>query len=112
MSQGRARNLTAARTTRRLGLRLRRLSDLLLGWVLVISGLLITPLPLPVGLLLLVLGLALLIRRSQWVRGRIMRLRGRYPVISARLRRLEPRLYRSLASALRSTDPDRVNQRV
>lgn len=80
--------------------------QLLLGWVLVISGILITPLPVPIGLVLLALGLVLLIQRSLFVRRQLRALRTRYPKLSSRLRHAEPRLGR-LGSVLRKTDPHR-----
>lgn len=66
-----------------------------------------TPLPLPVGVLMLVLGLVLLVRRSHYVRKQVRRFRRRYPVFSERLRRLEPRLNEQIARTLRDTDPAR-----
>lgn len=86
---------------------LRRLLALGAGWFLLLAGILITPLPLPIGLLMLVLGLAVLVRRSRLVRRRIRDLRGRYPEFSERLRRLEPKVNASIARTLRQTDPAR-----
>jgi len=83
----------------------RCLLELLLGWLLVLGGILITPLPLPIGLLMLVLGLVLLAHRSEFVRQRIRALRRRYPELSERLRRLEPRVNARIARTLRETDP-------
>jgi hypothetical protein len=84
---------------------LRRLLALGGGWFLLLAGILITPLPLPIGLLMLVLGLAVLVRRSRLVRRRIRDLRTRYPEFSERLRRLEPKVHTTIARTLRQTDP-------
>ena len=84
---------------------MRRLLELGAGWFLLLAGILITPLPLPIGLLMLVLGLAVLARHSRCVRRRIRHLRRRYPEFSERLRRLEPRVNASIARILRQTDP-------
>ena len=84
---------------------LRRLLALAVGWLLLLAGILITPLPLPIGLVMLVLGLAVLVRRSRFVRRRIRNLRSRYPAFSERLRRLEPKVNATIARTLRQTDP-------
>jgi hypothetical protein len=81
------------------------LGRLFVGWLLVIGGGILTPLPVPVGLLCLALGLALLANDSLWVRRRIRRLRARYPVFSERLAHAGRRAPRWLARAIRRTDP-------
>jgi hypothetical protein len=75
------------------------------GWLLVISGGILTPLPIPVGLLSLSLGLALLAhdsRRMQcWIRG----LRQRFPGLSRRLVSLGNHAPAWLARVIRHTEP-------
>ena len=88
----------------------RCLVALALGWMLVVGGLLMTPLPLPIGLLMLVLGLTILARRSRVVRQRIRNLRARYPEFSERLRRLEPKVNETISRTLRETDPSREGE--
>lgn len=77
------------------------------GWLLVVGGSILTPLPIPVGLLLLGLGLALLARDSRWIRRRLRGLLGRSPGLAERLRRLEPHCSDGTASLLRKILPKR-----
>jgi len=75
------------------------------GWLLVIGGGILTPLPIPVGLVTLTLGLALLAHDSRWLRWHIRRLRQRYPALSRRLGRVGQRAPRWLARVIRRTEP-------
>jgi hypothetical protein len=77
------------------------------GWVLVVGGGILTPLPIPVGLLLFGLGLAVLARDSRMVRHGVRRLRARYPGLSARLNDAGRRAPRWLARLIRLTEPRR-----
>ena len=54
------------------------------GWPLVVAGVIITPLPIPVGLLLLGLGVSILMPCSPSMRLLVKRLRRRYPRIFSR----------------------------
>ena len=58
-----------------------------IGWVCVVVGAIMTPLPWPFGFgaPLLFIGLYILATRSKWTRRGLQRLRNRYPVISTRL---------------------------
>jgi hypothetical protein len=85
----------------------RVLGRLFAGWVLILGGGILTPLPIPVGLVLLSLGLALLAQDSRWVRRRLRWLLGRYPAVSDRLRRMEPYCPGWLAGLLRRIQPKR-----
>jgi len=75
------------------------------GWLLVLSGGILTPMPIPVGLLLLGLGLALLAHDSRWMRHQLRSLRGRYPSFSERLAAIGRRAPRWLARVIRRTAP-------
>ena len=86
-------------------MKLRILAEYVLGWLLVIGGVLVTPLPIPTGILMIALGLGVLARRSRSVRRLIRSLRGRFPRISLKLQGLEPRLGKGLSKVLRATDP-------
>ena len=86
---------------------IRCLVELAVAWLLLVGGILITPLPLPVGILMLVPGVALLARRSRFVRQRIRVLCKRYPGFSEHLKRLEPKVNEAIARTLRETDPER-----
>jgi hypothetical protein len=77
------------------------------GWLLVIGGGILMPLPIPVGLLLLVLGLTLLVRDNRWLRDRLRGLRARYPRLSARLRRAARHCPGWLDRLIEMTEPDR-----
>lgn len=57
----------------------RRWTVLVIGWTLVVAGAIILPLPIPTGLLMLVIGFALLSRESPMVRRWIAALRARFP---------------------------------
>lgn len=77
------------------------------GWLLVTGGAILTPLPIPVGLLMLSLGLLLLARDSRWMRRRLRALRGRHPRLSRRLTRLGGHVPAGLARLIRLTEPRR-----
>lgn len=75
------------------------------GWMLVIGGAILTPLPIPLGLLSLSLGLALLAHDSRRIRHLVRRLRRRFPTFSERLARLEQHAPHWLARVIRHTEP-------
>lgn len=79
---------------------------LIIGAVLLAAGLAILPLPVPAGALLAVIGLALLIRDSEYVRERFIRLRARFPWASDRMTSFGGRLPSSLRGLIDSTDPN------
>lgn len=73
-------------------------------------GVVVTPLPIPLGLLMIAMGLALLAHDSKYLRAGLRKLRSRYPVFSGRLRRLEPHLGQMFRALLRRTDPQRLRR--
>lgn len=88
--------------TKRLRRGLKRLAALLL----ILAGLITFPLPIPIGAILISIGLALLITSSRaltlWIRVR----RGQQPQLNEKLQWMETRLPRFLARAIRKTSPD------
>ena len=60
-------------------------------------------LPIPTGLVLMLIGLSLLLMTSPQIAGWLSFLRRRYPSLDTRLRRAEPHLPRQLARALART---------
>lgn len=90
---------------------IRTLIRRILAWGLVIGGALITPLPIPVGLPMIAVGLALLIPGNPGVRRWVTRLRGRFPVTSERLNHIEsPGLLKRLIRITRPR-PKRPNDK-
>jgi hypothetical protein len=68
--------------------RLGRLAAMSVGGVLVLAGILIAPLPGPLGLPLSVLGLALILRNSWWAKRRFIRAQRAWPNFIFPFRRL------------------------
>lgn len=79
---------------------------LLLGWLLIVPGLIVTPMPIPLGLLMIGSGLVLLSRESRCVRRQLKKLRTRYPGLSARLEKAAQRMPVWLRETIRQTEPD------
>jgi len=91
---------------------MRRVIRLSLAWPLLIAGLLLWPMPLPLGLPLTIIALAMLVHDSKTVRGGLMKARRRYQGVDRRLRTTSritwlPRFARRM---LRLTDPRRLRQ--
>lgn len=84
-----------------------RPARLIAGWLLVGTGTLLAPTPLPVGIVLLLVGLCLLARDSKAVRGLIRRLRRRCPAASARADAWKHRLPELVRRIIERTDPRR-----
>lgn len=82
-----------------------KLWKLILGWALVLIGLVMTPLPIPVGLLMVAAGLSLLIVESRSVRRAFQYLRGHWPRFNAWLLNASKKLPESLRRVLRMTEP-------
>lgn len=84
---------------------MRRSLLLVLGWVLVVVGLIELPFPLPFGIYLIGIGSAILIANSRVFRRFIQFLRRRYPRICSFLTRAETILPGALGRPLRRTGP-------
>jgi hypothetical protein len=69
------------------------------GMLLLIIGLLTFPLPLPIGLPIFLVGIALLMRYSSDAKRRLLRLCKRYPLLRVLLNRFRPRRGNGTATA-------------
>ena len=86
---------------------LARIMRLFSAWMLVLCGAVLTPTPLPLGIVMMALGLCLVARESKIARGNLRRLRGRFPGISVRIDRIKHRLPALLLTIWNRTDPQR-----
>lgn len=86
---------------------IRRSVTLVGGVLLIVAGLLVLPLPVPVGLLMIILGVSLLVPTIPALSRYLKRLRCRYPVASSRLNHISPRLPGFVRRVIEETDPDR-----
>lgn len=80
---------------------------LVTGWLIVCVGVLITPLPIPFGLIMIIIGLSLLTWKSHFLRNQLRHLRRRYSAFSSSLERITPKLPRILRHAVELTEPHR-----
>ncbi len=82
-----------------------RLAGAIAGWVLLIVGIITTPTPIPIGLVLVAFGLFLLARDSRMARRGIRALRSRFATLDNSLSRLSSRLPRAVRTVIRRTAP-------
>jgi hypothetical protein len=75
------------------------------GSVILVVGIVIAPTPIPIGVVLIAIGLFMLSVESRRVRRLVRGIRGRIGGLDRALRRAEPRLPRGLAHMLHLTDP-------
>jgi uncharacterized membrane protein YbaN (DUF454 family) len=73
----------------------RRLATFILGWLLIVLGVVGLALPVLQGVLFILLGFYVLSRESRWARGLFERLRARYPRVDAKLEALKQRFRRA-----------------
>jgi len=78
---------------------------LTVGWLLIGVGTVILPTPVPVGLVMVIVGLALVAPRSRTLQDWLRRRRAAYPAFSRRLAAMAPRLPRAARRVLEITDP-------
>lgn len=78
-----------------------------LGFFLVLSGMVVFPLPIPFGLLMIAIGLVLLLTNSNWAPAMVRRARSRWPKLDGWLRQAGRKLPRSMFRILAATDPRR-----
>ena len=85
----------------------RRIGLLIVGWIFVILGAVITPLPPPFafGIVLLAVGIGILSTQSKYVRRLIQRIRHRHPQWSAGMDRAKARLPRLMHRPIERTAP-------
>lgn len=81
--------------------------SLIIGWMLFVSGLILTPLPPPFafGIFLLMPGLALLIVHSSYMRRSARYLRQKYSVVNRAVLALEARVPKQMGRVLKLTRP-------
>ena len=86
---------------------IRRSVTLVGGVLLIVAGLLVLPLPVPVGLLMIILGVSLLVPAIPALARFLKRIRHRYPITSQRLNLISPKLPGFVRRVIEETDPDR-----
>lgn len=86
---------------------LKRWSAIILGGFLVISGIIITPLPIPTGIIMIAVGLSILITHSQWVRAKIRDIRAKYQEFSQKLNSIKHKLPKFAKKMIEDTDPNK-----
>jgi len=79
----------------------------LVALLLIIAGAITFPLPIPIGLILLLLGTALLLSTSRYALRGLRRYRRTRPVFDARLRAIRLRMPGYIGRALRRSEPRR-----
>ena len=77
-----------------------------LAIVLIICGIIMTPTPIPFGLITISMGILLLAHESDWVKDRIRNMRVRYPRLSSQLEWLEDCRFRFIADIVILTKPE------
>lgn len=93
------------RQSRQRALNRTRMFYLWLGWPILIVGALVTPLPFPIGIPMMIVGLFMLARGSHWVREKIIRTRRKWPQFSAKLNALKTAMPAPIRRFLLRTDP-------
>lgn len=84
---------------------LSRIAIVLFAWMLFIGGIVITPLPLPVGQIMALVGLAILATEIRFVRQLCRRLRRRFPRLHIALSDRQKSLPSYLGRVVALTDP-------
>jgi len=75
------------------------------GSLLVLLGLIITPMPIPLGIILIILGLSMLVSSLPVVRDFLRNLRRRYRVLSGKLNHIKRYLPAFARRLIEDTDP-------
>lgn len=89
---------------------IKRPIKLAVGWLFVLIGLIMAPLPLPFGQLIALVGLSLLVSESYMIRMFARKIRRNYPIISRMMDRVRPYLPAFLKSTIDDTDPRHLQQ--
>ena len=85
----------------------KRSAKIMLGILLVIAGVIVTPLPIPFGLIMIFIGLSLLVTTVPRVREWLRRQRHRYQEFSGQLNAIKGKLPRFARKLIEDTDPER-----
>ena len=89
---------------------IKRSAKLSAAIVLILLGIILLPLPIPFGLLCLLVGLSLLVSVVPGVRSWLISLRQRYRQTSRKLNQIGSRMPGFLRQLIEETDPERYNQ--
>ncbi|UXD87746.1 PGPGW domain-containing protein [Thalassolituus hydrocarboniclasticus] len=85
---------------------IRRSVKMVTGVLLLLLGIIITPMPIPLGIILIILGLSMLVSTIPRVRTFLQFLRRRYRVFSHKLNSIKHRLPAFARQLIEDTDPD------
>lgn len=89
-----------------MGIKLiKRPLKLLIGWLMLIGGIIIAPLPIPIGQFIALIGLSILVSESHWVKTKMQKFRRRLPMIGRQLQRMHPYMPKFLKKVIDDTDP-------
>jgi len=88
-------------------LMVKRSFKVFLGVILVIVGIIVTPLPIPTGLLMIILGLSLLVTTVPQIRQWLKRQRKHYRETSGKLNAVKDKLPAFARKLIEDTDPER-----
>ncbi|MFC7048185.1 PGPGW domain-containing protein [Emcibacter nanhaiensis] len=83
---------------------------LIIGWILFIAGVIIAPMPIPIGQITALVGLSLLVSESEKVRVWVQKLRRRIPGLCRQLTKAKPHLPGFLKILIERTDPVHLNK--
>jgi len=86
---------------------IKRSAKAVAGTFLVVIGIIVTPLPIPFGVIMIIIGLSLLASSVPWVREYLITLRRRYRDASGRLNQVKNRLPTFARQLIEETDPER-----
>ncbi|APR66927.1 MAG: PGPGW domain-containing protein [Thalassolituus sp.] len=85
---------------------MKRSVNLVFGILLVIAGLIVMPMPVPLGLIMIILGLSLMVSAWPALQRKLKALRSRFRKISDKLSRIRHRLPGFARRLLDDTEPD------
>ena len=84
---------------------IKRPLKLIIGWVMLIVGIITAPIPVPIGQIVALIGLSILVSESHWVKTKMQKLRRRLPIIGRQLMRMHPYMPGFLKKVIDDTDP-------
>jgi sulfite exporter TauE/SafE len=85
---------------------IKRSVKMVTGILLLLLGIIITPMPIPLGIILIILGLSMLVGTIPKVRHFLQFIRRRYRAFSHKLNRIKHRLPAFARQLIEDTDPD------
>ena len=88
---------------------LKKIFRYLMAIVFIICGIIMTPLPIPFGLVSISIGFLFLAYESEWTRNQIKSLRFRYPKLSSQMEWWERCRFKIIADIIVQTRPDLDN---